>query len=620
MFSSCIVLSSRVPCRRMTTRLRSSDDGTNEPRRRSFLLNDDRRRARRDRPPREPPTRFGTRAPWWRDAVIYEVYVRSFADGNGDGIGDLAGVRSRLPYLASLGIDAIWFTPWYARRWPTAATTSPTTARSTRRSARSSEAEALIAEGADARDPDDRRRRPQPRLDRHPWFQAALASPPGLAERARFWFRPGRGPNGDEMPTGWPSNFSGPSVDAHHEPRWHTGRVVPAPVRGRAARSQLGPSRRPRRARGDPAVLVRPRRRRGPDRLGRAAGQGPGAARDPVRARRPATIPTPTATSSTTSIAAGARSPTSTPGPGSSSARSGCPTPSASRTYLRPGELHTAFNFDFMTRPWDAREHARLDRRDAGGPRAGRRARDVGPLEPRRHPTGHPVRPGGHVVRLRPQASRHADGSRARTASGARRRAPGRRAAGLALHLPGRRARSRRGPGPARATELRGPDALPLRWRPIRAGTAAACRCPGRATSRRSASARRARRPSRGSASRRTGAPSRSTRSSPIRTRRSTCIAPRCGSAGSKRDLGDGPLRWLRRAGRRPGVRPRRSASSPSRTCRATPWPSQPGATPCSWPALTLDDGRLPPDATAWLRIDPDDSRPIARVPTREAE
>src|SRR5580693_6619307 len=48
---------------------------------------------------------------WWRTAAIYEVYVRSFADGNGDGVGDLAGVRARLPYLAELGIDAIWFAP-----------------------------------------------------------------------------------------------------------------------------------------------------------------------------------------------------------------------------------------------------------------------------------------------------------------------------------------------------------------------------------------------------------------------------------------------------------------------------------------------------------------------------
>ena len=50
---------------------------------------------------------------WWRTAVIYQVYIRSFADGNGDGTGDLAGVRSRLGYLKDLGVDALWFNPWY---------------------------------------------------------------------------------------------------------------------------------------------------------------------------------------------------------------------------------------------------------------------------------------------------------------------------------------------------------------------------------------------------------------------------------------------------------------------------------------------------------------------------
>ena len=50
---------------------------------------------------------------WWRGAAIYQLYVRSFADGNGDGIGDLAGVRAHLDYLAGLGVDAIWFNPWY---------------------------------------------------------------------------------------------------------------------------------------------------------------------------------------------------------------------------------------------------------------------------------------------------------------------------------------------------------------------------------------------------------------------------------------------------------------------------------------------------------------------------
>ena len=50
---------------------------------------------------------------WWEDAVVYEVYPRSFADADGDGVGDLPGLRSRLEYLADLGADAIWLTPFY---------------------------------------------------------------------------------------------------------------------------------------------------------------------------------------------------------------------------------------------------------------------------------------------------------------------------------------------------------------------------------------------------------------------------------------------------------------------------------------------------------------------------
>src|SRR5687767_9464332 len=52
-------------------------------------------------------------ATWWRNAVVYQVYLRSFADFNGDGVGDLPGLRSRLGYLASLGVDAVWITPHY---------------------------------------------------------------------------------------------------------------------------------------------------------------------------------------------------------------------------------------------------------------------------------------------------------------------------------------------------------------------------------------------------------------------------------------------------------------------------------------------------------------------------
>jgi alpha-glucosidase len=58
-------------------------------------------------------TQHKVSAPWWRNAVVYEIYIRSFADSDGDGLGDLEGVRSRLPYLASLGVDALWLTPFY---------------------------------------------------------------------------------------------------------------------------------------------------------------------------------------------------------------------------------------------------------------------------------------------------------------------------------------------------------------------------------------------------------------------------------------------------------------------------------------------------------------------------
>ena len=51
--------------------------------------------------------------PWWKDAVVYQIYPRSFADDDGNGIGDLAGITSRVPYLAALGVDAVWLSPFY---------------------------------------------------------------------------------------------------------------------------------------------------------------------------------------------------------------------------------------------------------------------------------------------------------------------------------------------------------------------------------------------------------------------------------------------------------------------------------------------------------------------------
>ena len=82
-----------------------------------------------------PETAVTEGTEWWRSAVIYQIYPRSFADGNGDGIGDLTGIMQRLPSLADLGVDAVWLSPSLRRRSATRATTSPTTATLTRFSA-----------------------------------------------------------------------------------------------------------------------------------------------------------------------------------------------------------------------------------------------------------------------------------------------------------------------------------------------------------------------------------------------------------------------------------------------------------------------------------------------------
>ena len=147
---------------------------------------------------------------WWRGAAIYELYVQSFADGDGDGIGDLVGVRSRLPYLANLGIDAIWFSPWYPSPRSDAGydvadyrSIDPTFGTL-------ADADALIAEGHALGIKTIIDIVPNHCSDRHQWFQAALAAAPGSPERARFWFRPGLGAGGNLPPNTWQSIFGGP--------------------------------------------------------------------------------------------------------------------------------------------------------------------------------------------------------------------------------------------------------------------------------------------------------------------------------------------------------------------------------------------------------------------------
>nr|WP_285725747.1 glycoside hydrolase family 13 protein [Psychromicrobium sp. YIM S02556] len=148
---------------------------------------------------------------WWRDAVIYQVYPRSFADSSGDGLGDLPGVTGKLEYLQELGVDAVWLSPFY----------------------RSPQADAGY-DVADYRDIDpifgsladfDAMLAkahtlglrvivdlvPNHTSDEHAWFVEAVAAGPGSPERARYMFRDGKGQHGELPPNNWQSIFGGPA-------------------------------------------------------------------------------------------------------------------------------------------------------------------------------------------------------------------------------------------------------------------------------------------------------------------------------------------------------------------------------------------------------------------------
>lgn len=158
---------------------------------------------------------------WWRNAVVYQVYPRSFADANGDGTGDVEGIRSKIPYLSQLGVDAIWMNPWYP---------SP-----------------LLDGGYDVADYrsiapmfgslDDARRLvedahhagikvivdlvPNHTSWDHEWFVAARASAPGSPERNRYVFRDGKGEHGELPPTNWSSVFGGPAWSRCNDGQWY---------------------------------------------------------------------------------------------------------------------------------------------------------------------------------------------------------------------------------------------------------------------------------------------------------------------------------------------------------------------------------------------------------------
>ena len=164
---------------------------------------------------------------WWRSAAIYQVYVRSFADGDCDGTGDLAGVRSRLPYLAELGVDALWFNPWYPSPMADGGYDVADYRAVDPAFGTLAEAEKLIAEARVLGIRTIVDIVPNHVSDRHPWFRAALAAGPGSPERELFHFRPGRGAGGELPPNDWPSQFAGVTWTRVADGEWYLHLFTP---------------------------------------------------------------------------------------------------------------------------------------------------------------------------------------------------------------------------------------------------------------------------------------------------------------------------------------------------------------------------------------------------------
>ncbi len=148
---------------------------------------------------------------WWRHAVIYQVYPRSFADASGDGIGDLPGITSRLDHLVELGVDAVWLSPFYRSPQADAGYDVADYRDVDPLFGTLADADALIARAHELGLRVVIDLVPNHTSDEHAWFQEALASGPGSPARARYHFRDGRGEDGELPPNNWQSIFGGPA-------------------------------------------------------------------------------------------------------------------------------------------------------------------------------------------------------------------------------------------------------------------------------------------------------------------------------------------------------------------------------------------------------------------------
>src|SRR3954470_18012245 len=150
-------------------------------------------------------------AEWWRTAVIYQIYPRSFADSNGDGIGDLPGITARLDAVVELGVDAIWLSPFYPSPQKDAGYDVADYTAVDPLFGTLDDFDALLARAHALSLKVIIDLVPNHSSSEHPWFQAALAAAAGSPERSRYLFRDGLGEDGDVPPNNWQSVFGGPA-------------------------------------------------------------------------------------------------------------------------------------------------------------------------------------------------------------------------------------------------------------------------------------------------------------------------------------------------------------------------------------------------------------------------
>lgn len=287
--------------------------------------------------------------PWWRTAVIYQVYPRSFADSNGDGIGDLAGVRDRLPYLRELSVDAIWLSPFFTSPMVDGGYDVADYRGVDPMFGTLDDFDALVrdAHAAGLRIIVDIV--PNHSSSAHPWFVSALASAPGSAERDRYIFRPGRD---GEPPNNWQSIFGGPAWTQVPDGSWYLHLFDPTQPDLNWENPQV---------RGEFSDILRFWLDRGVDgfRVDVAHGMAKAPGLPDITRHRTGML-------DTTAVPYLDQDDVhdiyrewrkildSYPGDRMAVAEAWVPNPVRMARYVRPDELHQAFNFDYLTAPWSA--------------------------------------------------------------------------------------------------------------------------------------------------------------------------------------------------------------------------------------------------------------------------